>query len=162
MKKSLLRTDEDISAIYYRHVDMLYRVCFAYMKNVPDTEEVVQDTFIKLLQAAPIFETQEHEKAWLLRVATNLCKNSLKHWWRKRENLEDYQAATKESGIEVDEIFQLVMALPDKYKSVVYLYYYEGYNSVEIAQMLEKPESTIRTYLKKAREKLKEELEADL
>jgi len=158
MANSLLRTDKEIAELYERHKEMIYRVCFAYMKNVMDTEDVVQDTFYKLIKSGTVFESAEHEKAWLIRTSTNLCKNALRHWWRKRENLEDYENLQSKNGFEIDDVFNVVMGLPDKYKTAIYLYYYEGYDSVEISKILHKPQSTIRYYLNEARKKLREKL----
>ena len=157
MTNPLLRTDKEITELYERHKDMIYRICFAYMKNTADTEDIIQDTFCKLITSGIFFESTEHEKAWLIRVATNLCKNKLRHWWRKRENLEDY-GNLQTGGIEIDDTFSVVMELPGKYKTIVYLYYYEGYDSVEISKILQKPQSTIRFYLSNARKILREKL----
>jgi len=157
MTNPLLRTDKEIAEVYERHKDMIYRICFAYMKNVADTEDMIQDTFCKLITSGIFFESMEHEKAWLIRVAANLCKNKLRHWWRKRENLDDYDNLEAE-GVEIDDTFSVVMGLPDKYKTVVYLYYYEGYDSVEISKILQKPQSTIRSCLSSARKILREKL----
>ena len=159
MANSTLRTGTEIAEIYQRNKDMLYRICFAYMKTGPEAEDIIQDTFINLMKSGPFFENAQHEKAWLIRTASNLCKNALRHWWRKRENLEDKgdQLQAKES-FEIDETFEVVMALPYKYKTVVYLYYYEGYDSTEIAITLQKPQSTIRYYLAEARKILKKQL----
>ena len=151
MSKPLIRTDKEIEEIYWRHSRMVYRVCFAYMKNPADTEDAVQDTFIQLIQKGPAFENEAHEKAWLIRTATNICKNTLRHWWRKRENIEDFYDLSCEESLEINDVFQAVMDLPEKYKTVVYLYYYEGYSSVEIAEMLKRPQSTVRNHLHKAR-----------
>jgi RNA polymerase sigma-70 factor (ECF subfamily) len=161
MAKFLLRTDGEISAIYERHKLTVYRACFAYMKNAADTEDAVQDTFYKLIKNGTPFESEEHEKAWLIRTATNICKNALRSWWRKRESLEDYENLQDKGNVEIDDVFSAVMGLPDKYKTVVYLYYYEGYDSVEIAKILEKPQSTIRNYLSEARRALRERLGDD-
>mgnify|MGYP000756114031 FL=1 len=161
MSKSLLRTDKEIAEIYKRHSKTVYRVCFAYMKNPADTEDAVQDTFFQLIKSGPAFESEEHEKAWLIRTATNICKNVLRHWWRRHENIEDFYNLPSSENIETDDIFQVVMELPEKYKTVVYLYYYEGYTSVEIAGILKNPQSTIRNYLHEARAILKERLGDD-
>jgi len=158
MANSLSRTGKDIAAVYGRYKDMVYRICFAYMKNCADTEDAVQETFVRLIKAGPVFESLEHEKAWLIRTASNLCKNSLRHWWRKRENIEDYEGLSANGEFEVDETFRVVMSLPDKYKTVVYLYYYEGYDSVEISGILGKPQSTIRYFLSNARKILRDKL----
>lgn len=161
MAKSLLRTDKEIAGIYERHKLTVYRVCFAFMKNPADTEDVVQDTFFQLIKKGPVFESEEHEKAWLIRTASNLCKNGLRHWWRKREDLKSYENLRENENIEIDDTFNVVIGLPDKYKTVVYLYYYEGYTSVEISRILGKPQSTIRNHLHEARSVLREKLGGD-
>lgn len=161
MSKFLLRTDKEIAEIYGRQSKTIYRVCFAYMKNPADTEDAVQDTFYQLIKAGPEFKSEEHEKAWLIRTATNICKNVLRHWWRRRENIEELCIIPESEKIETDDIFKAVINLPDKYKTVVYLYYYEGYNSVETAKILKKPQSTIRNYLHEARAILRERLGDD-
>ncbi|MDR3295930.1 MAG: RNA polymerase sigma factor [Clostridiales Family XIII bacterium] len=161
MANSLLRTDKEITEIYERNKKTVYRVCFAYMKNPADTEDAVQDTFYQLIKTGTPFKSVEHEKAWLIRTATNLCKNVLRNWWRKRETLDDHENLQSDGKLEIDDVFSVVMELPDKYKTVVYLYYYEGYDSVEISKTLEKPQSTIRNYLHEARSVLREKLGGD-
>jgi len=159
MAKSLLRTNDDIAEIYARHVQTVYRVCFTYMKNAADTEDAVSETFIKLLKAAPLFDGEEHEKAWLIRTAANVCKDNLKHWWRKREDLAEYAEKLETHDFFFkDDVTDAIFKLPEKYKSVVYLYYFEGYTGAEIAEMLRKPHSTIRNYLREARNILRERL----
>ena len=128
------------------------------MKNPMDTEDAVQETFFRFISKSPRLESVEHEKAWLIRTATNICKDELKHWWRKHENIDDHLELQTEDTIKVDDVFQTVMELPDKYKTVIYLYYYEGYDSAEIAGILKKPKSTIRNHLHEARNLLKERL----
>ncbi|MCL2002972.1 MAG: RNA polymerase sigma factor [Oscillospiraceae bacterium] len=162
MANSLLRTDKEIADIYERHQDMVYRICFAYMKNVMDAEDVIQDTFCNLIKSGTVFDSAEHEKAWIIRTATNLCKNALRHWWHRRERLDDHEALQVRDAFEVDDTFNAVMALPDKHKTVVYLYYYEGYDSVEISKLLQKPQSTVRYYLSQAKNILREKLGGDL
>ncbi|MDR1068438.1 MAG: RNA polymerase sigma factor [Clostridiales Family XIII bacterium] len=159
MEKSCLRTNNEIAEIYQRHVKTVYRVCFTYLKNAADTEDATADTFVKMMRSAPAFESGEHEKAWLIRTAINVCKDSLKHWWRRREDVASYSETLKtEETFETDGVIDAVTGLPDKYKSVVYLYYFEGYTGVQIAEMLHKPQSTIRNYLHEARNILRERL----
>jgi RNA polymerase sigma-70 factor (ECF subfamily) len=153
----------ELAEMYKRHVKTVYRVCFTYMKNETDTEDAVADTFVKMLASRKQFDNAEHEKAWLIRAAINVCKDNLKHWWRKRESLSDHSealgAADGGGKAEILEtVLETVLALPEKYKSVVYLYYYEGYNSAEIAAFLKKPQSTVRNHLHEARKQLKERL----
>lgn len=159
MNTSLLRTSKDIEEIYDRHVDMIYLVCSAYMKNHADTEDMTQETFINLMKWNGEFQNAEHEKAWLLRTAINLCKNNLLHWWRKRSDIADYENLTSEPQFEIDETLQAVMDLPERHKAVVLLHYYQGYKTDEIAQILKKPNSTVRNHLHEARKLLKGVLE---
>jgi len=156
--KSLLCTDREIADLYERHYQTLYRVCFMYMKNIADTEDAVQNTFINLIKNGKGFQNAEHEKAWLIRTAMNICKNSLKHWWRKRINLEDCGFLSIEPCFTIDETLEAVLELPEKYKAVVYLYYYEGYKTAEIAGILHKPQSTVRNLLSEARQILKNKI----
>ena len=158
MSNSLLRSDKEIEEIYRRHSKTVYRVCFAYMKNPADTEDAVQETFFRLIRKQPFLESEEHEKAWLIRTASNYCKNELKHWRRKNESIDDYQDISASDTVGSDGVFSAVMGLPDRYKTVVYLYYYEGYSSVEISDILRKPKSTVRNHLHEARILLKERL----
>jgi RNA polymerase sigma-70 factor (ECF subfamily) len=156
--KSLLCTGKVIAELYERHHETVYRVCFMYMKNTADTEDAVQNTFVNLIKSGSLFHNAEHEKAWLIRTASNICKNNLKHWWRNRENLDDCDILRSEPGFEIDETLNAVMSLPDKYKSVIYLHYYEGYKTSEIAETLHKPQSTIRNLLREARIILKKRI----
>ena len=123
---------------------------------------MVQSTFLKLIQYKGKFNDEEHEKAWLIVTSTNMCKNLLKHWWRKRTDIDECRGLFSENQSQaIDETLEAVLALPEKYKTVVYLYYYEGYTSKEIAGMLNRPPSTIRNHLSEARKLLKNELGGD-
>ena len=151
---SSLRTDEEFVEIYNRHVDTVYRVCFSFMKNVADTEDMVQETFLKLLSGKKEFASEEHEKAWLIVTASNTCKDELRRFKRR---LQYISACLKpESGGRTGEegILELIWSLPPKYKEVVYLHYYEGYQAAEIAGMLHCPASTVRNRLSRARKLL--------
>lgn len=155
--KKVIRSNDEIERIYHEYSNMIYRICFAYMKNVSEAEDMVSDTFVQLIRKAPSFKNAEHEKAWLIRVATNLCKNALKHWQKKCVHMDEMEDASGEE-MKIDETMEAIRNLPDKYKTVVYLFYYEGYNSEEIATILKKPSSTVRNHLREARGILKERL----
>lgn len=157
----LLRTNREIAEIYERHFDTVFRVCFAYMKNNEDSSDAASDTFLRLMKSAPAFDNEDHEKAWLIRTASNVCKNTLRHWWRRNENLEDHEDTQAAPPPEIDGAMDAVMSLPNKYKSLVYLYYYEGYDSGEISEILNKPRSTIRYHLFQARKILRDKLGGD-
>lgn len=140
----------DVEAIYLRHVDTVYRVCYSFMGNAADSEDATQSTFVKLMKARPTFTNEEHEKAWLIRVASNHCKDLLRSSARKGVPLESVaEPAADERG--PDLALDAVLALDSKYKDVVYLHYYEGYSAADIARMLDKPSSTVRTHLREAR-----------
>lgn len=158
MEHTLSGTDKEewFTQVYEKYVEEIYRLCFSFMKNQADTEDVVQETFLKLYRCKKEFETMEHIKAWLVVTASNHCKNILKHWWGKGKNIQDYVEMLGAEENPSNEMLELVMQLPDRYKTAVYLYYYEGYDSKQIARILHKPDSTIRTYLQKARKLLKE------
>ena len=151
-------TKENFKDIYERHFTMVYRVCFSYMKNAPDAEDAVADVFAKLLIKGIDFESKEHEKAWLLRVAINQCKDSLKHWWRRNSNIDNHQIQESDL-LRENYVLEIVLGLPKRYKDVIYLYYYEGYGTAEIAKILKKPHSTVRYHMREARNLLKEILE---
>lgn len=139
--------------VYYRHVDTVYRVCYSFMKNRADTEDMVQETFLRLLSAKKTFENERHEKAWLIVTASNVCKDTLKKWWRKNENIEDFLDIAEEPKQE-DDVLEVILQLPQDFKEAVYMYYYEGYTTVEIAEFLRCPESTVRSRLMRAKKKL--------
>lgn len=165
---ALLRTDKaeavniDFETIYHRHVDMIFRICFMYMKNISETEDCVQDTFLKLIEKQKIFENPEHEKAWLIVTSSNICKNKLKHWWNKNLDLADFTGLYTEDKLKDDTVLVAVMSLPEKYKLPIFLYYYSGYKTDEVAEILHKNPATIRTIIRRAREILKTKLSDSL
>ena len=152
MRESI--NEKQITEIYNRHVDTVYRLCYSYMKNANDTEDMVQETFLRLIRSGKVFENQQHEKAWLIVTASNLCKDQLKRWWRKTVPLEE-QVTVADSPDRDRDILQAVVSLPADYKAVVYLYYYEGYTTQQIAKFLHCRESTVRSRLTRARKKLR-------
>lgn len=132
----------------------VYRHAFFYLHNHHDAEDICQETFLKLYTEKSAFSDEEHIKAWLLRVCSNLCKNLLR---RKKHTdtlpLEEALAVSGESGW--DETLALVFSLPPVYSAALYLYYYEGYRTAEIASLLGEKDATVRSHLKRGRELLK-------
>ncbi|MDY6328152.1 MAG: RNA polymerase sigma factor [Lachnospiraceae bacterium] len=151
-------TDNEMTEIYNRNVLSVYRLCFSYLKNVTDTEDIVQETFVKAFMRDKAFENERHEKGWLIMTAGNMCKDLLSHWWRKNRNLDDYETLQAKAGFDIDETFIEIMKLPPKYKTVIYMYYYEEYSTREISEILKKNKSTVCSLLKRGREILKERL----
>ena len=155
---TLLRTDKDIEDIYRRYVDMLYRVAYSFMKNSADAEDMVQETFIRLLRSGTSFASEQHEKAWLIVTARNVCKNELARARRREVPLEE---APAHYVPELSDTLLALRSLPEKYRLPLYLYYYEGYSTAETAEMLGKPAATVRSDLRRGRERMKALLGGD-
>ncbi len=152
---ALVRTDKEITEIYNRNADTVYYICYSFMKNKPEAEDMMQETFLRLIATGKVFENVRHEKAWLIVTASNLCKNSLKRMWRREESMEDNPALAEKEIPRHNAVLEAVLALPQEQKTAVYMYYYEGYSTKEIAQCLHCPHATVRTRLARARKQLK-------
>lgn len=141
----------------------ILRLAYSYMKSWDDAEDIVQEVLIRFMQSAKQFRDEQHVKAWLLLVAANLCKDKLKTSQRKKEVAmpEGYEVAVSEVQEEDSNIGQMVSSLPDKYRIVIHLYYYEEYTTKEIAEILQKKEATVRSLLKRGREKLEKMMKGD-
>ena len=163
MTKPALRTNADFDAFYERNWKYVYRLCYTYMKCEADAEDCTEDAFVKVLAGNLVFEDQTHERKWLTVTAINLCKDKLKSYARKNVDSLDDETRPEPAAPEEDrgDVREAVMALPPDHKDVVWLYYYEGYSTGEIARMLDRPSSTIRNRLKDARKKLKIFLEGE-
>lgn len=140
------------------YADTVRRICYSYLKNYHDTEDIFQNVFLKYIKTEPQFESRENEKAWFIRVTINACKDDLKSFFRKntcsfQEIDEPYQEDRRFSGVR-----EALLSLPEKYRLPLYLHYYEGYTAGEIGSILGKRENTIYTRLKRGREMLKKEL----
>lgn len=150
---------EGVEAALARNGPRILHLAYAYLQDRADAEDVLQDSLVQLMTKAPDFEDEEHEKAWLLRVAANLCKNRLRSPWRRCEDLpEDYPA----QGVPEDSLalYQAVNALPVKYREVVHLFYYEDASTAEIAAVLGEKEPNVRKRLSRARTLLRSALNA--
>ena len=155
------RAFDDIEAIYNRQVSTVYRVCYSYLGNRADAEDATQNVFLRLLRSGASFESGEHEKAWLIRVSANLCKDVLTASVRTNVPL-DASPEPEATPQEYDATLDVVLSLDEKYKDVVYLYYYEGWSTDQISGALGKPPSTIRSYLSEARALLRERLGGEI
>lgn len=150
----------DIEQIYHRQVDTVYRVAMLYLKNAPDAEDATQTTFIRLMDHPVEFESQDHERAWLIVTVSNLCKNQLSNWFKKkRTDFEAVAPILQTANPEYSGVLEQVVALPDDLKTIIYMYYYEGYSTKEISRYLNLNESTLRSRMQKARELLRLEME---
>ena len=138
----------------------IFRVAFTYMKNMQDAEDILQDVLLTYMTSNPTFLSVEHEKAWFLRVAINKAKNKchsaafrLRGDWKESDSYSD--------AYQCNDVLEAVYLLPTKYKEIIYLYYYEEYSVKEIAELLHKKEATVKSLLRRGREKLGRALKED-
>lgn len=142
-----------------RYGDTVYRVAFHSCKNRADAEDITQNVFLKLYRTQTAFESEEHLRRWVIRVAVNESKKLVgSAWFCRRAPLEETMQAIPFESREESALFSAVMELPRKYRVPVYLYYYEGYKAREAAALCGIKESTMQTRLQRAREKLKKKL----
>lgn len=152
----------DFDRFYEHHWKYVYRLCYTYMKNAEDAEDCTEDVFVKVLNGEFTFTDETHERKWLAVTAANYCKDKLKSARHtKTDYLDDVPEPAAEDADNTDksEVMAAVTTLPEKYKEIVWLYYYDGYQTDEIAKMLHAPPSTIRNRLADARKRLKDILE---
>lgn len=154
-----MRSEQEVNRAIERYADTVRRICMLHLKNRADTEDIFQTVFLKyLLHTAP-FTDDEHEKAWLIRVTINACRDLLRSFFRSRTVPLD---AVAEQAAELPpdhrEVLDAVLSLPQKYKDVVYLHYYEGYAAPEIGRILGKNVNTVYTLLNRAKQQLREKL----
>ncbi len=161
MHRESFCADDEKSTIK-KYSNMVYRLAYSLLKTRCDADDIHQEVFIKYLSRRPVFENEQHAKAWFIRVTVNMCKNFWKSAWRQRViALEDFRdEATQEA--KASELIETVKLLPQKYRVVIHLFYYEEMNVEEIAQILGLKSSNVRTQLTRARRKLKEMLKEDI
>ena len=149
---------DTVSAVE-RYGTMVYRLAYAQLRSRHDADDVFQEVFLRYHRAAPPFESEEHRKAWLLRVTANCSKSLAASPWRKRSvPLEDVYSYSQpeDSGLDA-----ALAQLPSKYRAVIHLYYYEGYGTEETARILGRKPSTVRCQLTRGRALLRNQLEGE-
>ena len=151
-----MRGEEEAARAIGQYGDMVRRLCLVHLKNPADTEDIFQNVFLKYVLSPVVFESPEHEKAWLIRVTINACRDLVKSFFRSRtvplEELLDQPAPLSE---EHREVLEAVLALPGRYRDMVYLHYYEGYSLREIARLLGVTVPTVKMRLKRGRDALR-------
>ena len=156
MESVLQRTGRSFREVYQAYLPLVYRIAFTYMKNPEDSEDAAQETFLRLMKQEKPFQSQEHCKRWLIVTVGNVCKDLL----RKRRgelNLDDFTELPSEPRTD-SALLDELLKLPEKYRTTVYLYYYEGYAVKEMAKLLDQSPETIKTWLRRARAQLKQRL----
>ena len=155
MKKSSVQLADEIEYILHTYGNMLFRLSFAMLGNASDAEDVVQETLIKYIEKAPEFESEEHKKSWLIRVASNRCKDLIRsHKRHEVVELEEWNSLVNET---IDSgILEALMTLPEKFRLVLILYYVEEYRIEDIAKIIGKTKSAVKMRLQKGRRLLEE------
>ncbi len=143
-----------------RFIDTVYRLALSRTKAPEHAEDVTQDVFIKLMQSKKQFESEEHLKAWLLRVTINLTKDLLTSAWMNRTEVLDEDIAVPEN--EKSDLYYALLKLPKKYRTVIHLHYYEGYRVDEIAEIIKSSPGTVKSQLHRGREMLKNMLQEEV
>ena len=155
----IILDSSEFNRIVEKYIDVVFRSALSFCKHKSDAEDITQNTFIKLLKCEVDFESDDHIRKWLIRVAANESKSLWRSFWYKRViSLNDLDHEPEHIEPIKSDIFAEVMKLPTKYSSVLHLYYYEGYQCDEIAAILGISESNVQTRLMRARKMLKEKL----
>ncbi len=154
-----MRSEQEVSRAVEQYADMVRRLCMIHLKKHADTEDIFQTVFLKYALSSVLFESAEHEKAWILRVTVNACKDLLKSFFRSRTvSLDDIMEQPAVMPQDHREVLEAVLSLPAKYKDAVYLHYYEGYTAPEISRILGKNVNTVYTILNRSKQLLREKL----
>ncbi len=157
-----MRSEQEVNRAIERYSDTIQRLCIIHLKNRADTEDIFQTVFLKYALSSVLFENDEHEKAWFIRVTINACKDLLKSFFRTRMvSLEEILEQPAALPPDNRDILEAVLSLPQKYREVIYLHYYEGYTAPEISSILGKNVNTIYTLLTRSRQMLREKLGGD-
>ncbi len=161
MSNSCMRTDNELTRIYNLYADTVYRLSYIIVKNSSEAEDVMQNTFVKFMKTTTEFQSDEHIKGWLIRVAKNESINLQRHWFKQKRT--DFKHLTEASYTDNYDkgILEKVLSLNVKYSVPIYLFYYEGYSGEQISKILKIKPSTLRSQLTRGREKLKLILEED-
>ena len=173
-KGKLMHKENPYEEVIERSSGMVYRLAYSLVKTRVDADDIYQEVFMRYIKAGPVFDNEEHEKAWLVRVTVNCCKNYWKSPWIRRRAAfyEGYAGEmvcapagfgpvfgeTGDIGSEEQLLIETVKELPEKYRVVIHLFYYEEMSVEEIGKITGMKASTVRTRLTRARKRLKEKL----
>ena len=162
MDGDAMRTEQEVNRVLERYSDTVRRLCMVHLKNYHDSEDIFQTVFLKYVLSSVSFESEEHEKAWFLRVTINACRDLLKSFFHSRTvPMDEIVVQTVSLPPENREVLDAVLSLPAKYRDVVYLHYYEDYTAPQISQILGKNVNTVYTLLTRSKQMLREKLGGD-
>lgn len=155
-----IENQQKLDAVYEKYFDMLFRICRMYFPhNAADAEDAVASVFIRYMENTPVHENEEHEKAWFITAARNVCINMKCRLWRRDVSIDDENTKLPIQEMHTDELLELVLSLPEKQKMCIYLFYYEGMSCSEIGDVLGISENSVYGNLNKGRKKLKSLIE---
>lgn len=157
-----MRSEQELDRAMNQYGDLVRRLCMIHLKNYADTEDIFQTVFLKYVLSSIVFENEAHEKAWLIRVTVNACKDLLKSFFRSRTvSLDELLLQPAQIPPDHRDVLEAVLSLPPKYRDIVYLHYYEEYTAPQISQILGKNVNTVYTLLTRSRQLLREKLGGD-
>lgn len=155
-----MKSEEEAGRAIEQYADMVRRICMIHLKNYEDAEDIFQTVFLKYVLRSEPFDSPEHEKAWIIRVTVNACRDLVKSFFRSRTvSLDQLIEKPQDMPEDHSDILEAVLELPALFRDVVYLHYYEGYSAPEIGRILKKNPNTVYTLLARARQLLKTRLE---
>ncbi len=160
MQSEMLRTEMNLQRLYEELLPSVYRAAYTYLKNRSDSEDAAQEAFLRLARCTRSFESERQVKAWMIVTVSNICKDMLRKRHRQDLNL-DALAEQAAPRTEQSRLLDMILKLPVNFKTVIYLYYYEGYSVKEIAAAMGRSEGTVKSWLYRARHQLKKALEED-
>lgn len=157
-----MRSEQEVNRAVEKYADTVFRICILHLKNKNDAEDIFQEVFLKFALNDKEFENANHEKAWIIRVTINACKDLIKSFFRSRTiSIDELICVADEEKEDLSYVLEAVLKLPVKYRNAIYLHYYEGYSALEIGEILGKNENTVYSILSRGRSMLKESLEGD-
>lgn len=157
-----MRSEQEVNRAVEKYADTVFRICILHLKNKNDAEDIFQEVFLKFALNDKEFENANHEKAWIIRVTINACKDLIKSFFRSRTiSIDELISVADEEKEDLSYVLEAVLKLPVKYRDAIYLHYYEGYSALEIGEILGKNENTVYSILSRGRSMLKESLEGD-
>ena len=150
-----MRSEREVEAAIERYADTVRRICMVHLRREADTEDIFQTVFLRYAMHTGRFESPAHERAWLIRVTLNACSDLRRSFFRSRTSpIETLEALPDETAPQNREVLEAVLSLPERYREVIYLHYYEGYTAPEIGRILRKNPNTIYTWLARAKKQL--------
>lgn len=157
-----MRSDQEVNLAIERYSDTVRRLCMIYLKNTADTEDIFQTVFLKYVLSPITFETEEHERAWIIRVTVNACKDLIKNFFRRHTvSLDELIEQPAQFSPDHRDVLEAVLSLPQKYRDVIYLHYFEDYTAPQISRILGKNVNTVYTLLTRSKFLLREKLGGD-